>query len=242
MTCAACRALCLFVGLWSLVKFWLLPFLDFHRRRGTFFPSPDQWPVLRFSYPSRALLMLVPMMTSSTPDDFAPDQTKVALRNAPVHSPNPFSLTQIRWSFTVLRSLQPCVPEPPFFPHHASCFHRCRGQTPACGRPIWHSFTRQPCSVPFWRSPTRRTTSARCAMPTACQQLSCLCCPVLQLLLALIFYLISTVSITAGSHRLWAHKSYDATKPMRFLLMLGTCISNQGSIFGCACASGCIRR
>ena len=105
MTCIACRALCFFVGLWSLVKFWLLPFLDFHRRRGTFFPSPDQWPVLRFSYPSRALLMLVPMMTSSTPDDFAPDQTKVALRNAPVHSPNPFSLTQIRWSFTVLRSL-----------------------------------------------------------------------------------------------------------------------------------------
>lgn len=71
-------------------------------------------------------------------------------------------------------------------------------------------------------------------MPTACQQLSCLCCPVLQLLLALIFYLISTVSITAGSHRLWAHKSYDATKPMQFLLMLGTCISNQGSIFGWA--------
>ena len=39
------------------------------------------------------------------------------------------------------------------------------------------------------------------------------------------------MSITAGSHRLWAHKSYEATTPLQLLLMLGTCISNQGSIF-----------
>jgi stearoyl-CoA desaturase (delta-9 desaturase) len=42
---------------------------------------------------------------------------------------------------------------------------------------------------------------------------------------------LSGLGITAGVHRLWAHRSYHATLPLRFFLMLLNSIANQGSIF-----------
>lgn len=39
------------------------------------------------------------------------------------------------------------------------------------------------------------------------------------------------LGITAGSHRLWSHKSYQASTPLRILLMLLNSGANQGSIF-----------
>lgn len=42
---------------------------------------------------------------------------------------------------------------------------------------------------------------------------------------------LSALGITGGSHRLWAHKSYQAALPLRVLLMLLNSIANQGSIF-----------
>ena len=39
------------------------------------------------------------------------------------------------------------------------------------------------------------------------------------------------LGITMGAHRLWAHKSYKATSPIRFLLMLCQTLSFQNSIF-----------
>ena len=37
--------------------------------------------------------------------------------------------------------------------------------------------------------------------------------------------------ITAGAHRLWSHRSYKATYPLRVFLMLCNSIANQGSIW-----------
>lgn len=51
------------------------------------------------------------------------------------------------------------------------------------------------------------------------------------LLLAFILWPISSFGITAGSHRLWAHRSYKATLPVRIFLMLAASIANQGSIW-----------
>jgi len=42
---------------------------------------------------------------------------------------------------------------------------------------------------------------------------------------------ITGLGVTAGSHRLWAHRSYQATFPVRLALMLCHSISNQGTIF-----------
>lgn len=39
------------------------------------------------------------------------------------------------------------------------------------------------------------------------------------------------IGITGGSHRLWSHKSYSASTPMKILLMLWSSGANQGSIF-----------
>mmetsp|Transcript_1545 Transcript_1545/g.2385 ORF Transcript_1545/g.2385 Transcript_1545/m.2385 type:complete len:611 (-) Transcript_1545:82-1914(-) len=39
------------------------------------------------------------------------------------------------------------------------------------------------------------------------------------------------LGITAGAHRLWSHKSYTATLPVKILLMLFNCGANQGSIW-----------
>ena len=46
-----------------------------------------------------------------------------------------------------------------------------------------------------------------------------------------VFHLFYGLGITAGAHRLWAHKSYHASKPLKILLMLFNCGTNQGSIF-----------
>lgn len=37
---------------------------------------------------------------------------------------------------------------------------------------------------------------------------------------ALLYYLFAALGITAGAHRLWAHKSYKARAPLRCLLAL----------------------
>jgi stearoyl-CoA desaturase (Delta-9 desaturase) len=51
------------------------------------------------------------------------------------------------------------------------------------------------------------------------------------LLWAFILWPISGLGITAGAHRLWAHRSYKATFPLRVFLMLCNSIANQGSIY-----------
>lgn len=48
---------------------------------------------------------------------------------------------------------------------------------------------------------------------------------------AFILWPITGLGITAGVHRLWAHRSYNATLPYRFLLMLFNSIANQGPIY-----------
>ena len=39
------------------------------------------------------------------------------------------------------------------------------------------------------------------------------------------------IGITGGCHRLWAHKSYTASTPLKVILMLWNSGANQGSIF-----------
>ena len=51
------------------------------------------------------------------------------------------------------------------------------------------------------------------------------------LLWAFILWPISGLGITAGVHRLWSHRSYDAHSSVRCLLMLFNSIANQGTIF-----------
>jgi len=51
------------------------------------------------------------------------------------------------------------------------------------------------------------------------------------LVLGFTLYVCSALGITAGSHRLWAHRSYKAALPLRILLMVFNSIANQGSIF-----------
>jgi len=50
------------------------------------------------------------------------------------------------------------------------------------------------------------------------------------LLWAFILWPISGLGITAGAHRLWSHRSYKASFPLRVFLMLCQSIANQGSI------------
>ena len=56
-------------------------------------------------------------------------------------------------------------------------------------------------------------------------------CSKYTLLLSMFFFFISELGITAGAHRLWSHRSYKATLPLRIFLMLAASISNQGSIW-----------
>lgn len=56
-------------------------------------------------------------------------------------------------------------------------------------------------------------------------------CHPLTLLWAFILWPISGVGITGGVHRLWAHRSYKASFPLRVYLMLANSIANQGSIW-----------
>jgi len=51
------------------------------------------------------------------------------------------------------------------------------------------------------------------------------------LLWGFILWPISGLGITAGVHRLWAHRSYDAHWSVRLFLMLANSIANQGSIY-----------
>ena len=51
------------------------------------------------------------------------------------------------------------------------------------------------------------------------------------LVLALSLWPISGLGITAGAHRLWAHRSYKAKAPYRILLMLMNAIASQRTIF-----------
>jgi stearoyl-CoA desaturase (delta-9 desaturase) len=44
-------------------------------------------------------------------------------------------------------------------------------------------------------------------------------------------YYISALGITAGCHRLWSHRSYKATTPLKVFLMLANAMAFQGSIF-----------
>ena len=48
---------------------------------------------------------------------------------------------------------------------------------------------------------------------------------------AFILWPISGLGITAGAHRLWAHRSYEARWSVRLWLMLANSIANQGSIY-----------
>lgn len=56
-------------------------------------------------------------------------------------------------------------------------------------------------------------------------------CHPLTLLWAFILWPISGIGITGGVHRLWAHRSYKASFPLRVYLMLSNSIANQGSIW-----------
>jgi len=51
------------------------------------------------------------------------------------------------------------------------------------------------------------------------------------LLWAFILWPITGFGITGGVHRLWSHRSYKATFPLRVVLMLANSIANQGSIW-----------
>ena len=56
-------------------------------------------------------------------------------------------------------------------------------------------------------------------------------CHINTLLWAFALWPISGLGITAGAHRLWAHRSYKATYSLRMFLMLCNSVANQGSIY-----------
>ncbi|KAJ0170030.1 hypothetical protein K1T71_014636 [Dendrolimus kikuchii] len=43
-------------------------------------------------------------------------------------------------------------------------------------------------------------------------------------------YIITVLGIAAGSHRLWSHKAYKATKPLQIFLVLAQSVANQHSV------------
>lgn len=47
----------------------------------------------------------------------------------------------------------------------------------------------------------------------------------------IVSYVIGGFGITCGAHRLWAHRSYKAAWPFRFLLLVCNSVANQGSIY-----------
>lgn len=51
------------------------------------------------------------------------------------------------------------------------------------------------------------------------------------LLWTFVLWPITGIGITGGVHRLWCHRSYQATFPLRVYLMLTNSMANQGSIF-----------
>ena len=56
-------------------------------------------------------------------------------------------------------------------------------------------------------------------------------CHINTLLWAFALWPISGLGITAGAHRLWAHRSYKATYSLRVFLMLCNSVANQGTIY-----------
>ena len=46
-----------------------------------------------------------------------------------------------------------------------------------------------------------------------------------------LYYVCGVLDVTCGAHRLWAHRSYKATWPLRLLLMLLNSMAAQNSIF-----------
>ena len=48
---------------------------------------------------------------------------------------------------------------------------------------------------------------------------------------ALTAQVVGMLGITAGAHRLWSHRSYSASLPVRVLFMLANCAAHQGSIY-----------
>ncbi|XP_035669392.1 stearoyl-CoA desaturase 5-like isoform X1 [Branchiostoma floridae] len=55
--------------------------------------------------------------------------------------------------------------------------------------------------------------------------MKCLCSP------AVICYSLSALGVTAGAHRLWAHRSYKARLPLRIFLAIINCMSLQNDIY-----------
>jgi stearoyl-CoA desaturase (delta-9 desaturase) len=56
-------------------------------------------------------------------------------------------------------------------------------------------------------------------------------CSAETLLFAFLLWPISGFGITVGVHRLWSHRSYEASFALRLFLMLCNSVANQGSIF-----------
>ncbi|XP_065838989.1 acyl-CoA desaturase 1-like [Oscarella lobularis] len=50
-------------------------------------------------------------------------------------------------------------------------------------------------------------------------------------LFAMVYAFLGGLGTTAGAHRLWTHRSYRATKPLRFALMIFNSIAMQNSIY-----------
>ena len=44
-----------------------------------------------------------------------------------------------------------------------------------------------------------------------------------------LLYIVSALSITAGAHRLWSHRSYKARLPLRIMLMMFNFVAGQVS-------------
>ncbi|XP_065177250.1 stearoyl-CoA desaturase 5-like [Sycon ciliatum] len=55
--------------------------------------------------------------------------------------------------------------------------------------------------------------------------------PLRILLEVVIGWQIAGLGITVGAHRLWAHRSFKASAPVRLVLMLMSCASHQGSVY-----------
>ena len=47
---------------------------------------------------------------------------------------------------------------------------------------------------------------------------------------AFILYLATGIGVTAGAHRLWAHRAYKAKLPLRIILMVFFTMANEFSI------------
>lgn len=60
---------------------------------------------------------------------------------------------------------------------------------------------------------------------------SCECLSLSFVPAAWVLYAISALGITAGAHRLWSHKSYQAKWPLRLFLMIGQSLAGQHTIF-----------